>query len=107
MATAYFHGDSSCYGSMCRLSLPFLMRYPLVIGQGSLGTQEENGLQAAPRYSEAKPSPYAELMFNDFSKNVVPLVLTYNEEYEEDERTQRQAAGITEKICEKPGEAQR
>ena len=22
-------------------------------------------------------------MFNDFSKNVVPLVLTYNEEYEE------------------------
>lgn len=83
LATAYFHGDSSCYGSLCKMSLPFLMRYPLITGQGSLGTQEDNDLVASPRYTEAKPSPYSELMFNDFSKNVVPLVLTYNEEYEE------------------------
>lgn len=83
MAAAFIHGDSSCYGSLCKMSLPFLMRYPLIIGQGSLGTQEDNSLRSAARYTEAKPSSFAELLFNDYAKNVVPTFLTYNEEYEE------------------------
>ena len=83
LATSYFHGDQSCYGVLCKLSQPYLMRYPLIIGQGSLGTQADNDLVASARYTEAKPSPYAELMMEDFKKNVVPLKETYNGEFME------------------------
>ena len=83
LATSYFHGDAACYGALCKMAQPYLMRYPLVTGQGSLGTQEANGMQASARYTEAKPSIYADLMFNDFNKKVVPLKPTYNNEFEE------------------------
>lgn len=83
LATSYFHGDSSCYGALCKMSQDYLMRYPLIIGQGSLGTQENNDMKASSRYTEAKPSIYADLMMQDFKKNVVPLKETYNGEFME------------------------
>lgn len=83
LATSYFHGDSSCYGAMCKLSLPFLMRYPLVDGKGSLGTQESNDMQAASRYTNARPSIYSDLMMIDYKKNAVEVKPTYNNEYME------------------------
>ena len=83
LATSYFHGDQACYGVLCKMSLPYLMRYPLIQGQGSLGTQENNDIRASARYTEAKPSIYADLMMNDFKKNVVPLKETYNGEFME------------------------
>lgn len=83
LATSYFHGDAACYGALCKMAQPYLMRYPLVTGQGSLGTQEANGMQASARYTEVKPSIYADLMFNNFNKKVVPLKPTYNNEFEE------------------------
>ena len=83
LATSYFHGDAACYGVLCKMSQDFLMRYPLVQGQGSLGTQENNDMVASSRYTEAKPSIYADLMMNDFKKNVVPLKETYNGEFME------------------------
>lgn len=73
--------DSSCYDVLRKMSLEYLMRYPLVIGQGQLGSQESNELFSSSRYSEAKPSIYTDLMFNDFKKNTVPLKETYNGEY--------------------------
>ena len=83
LATSYFHGDQACYGVLCKMSQEYLMRYPLIQGQGSLGTQENNDMVASSRYTEAKPSKYADLMFNDFKKNVVPLKETYNGEFME------------------------
>lgn len=83
LATSYFHGDSSCYGVLCKLSQDYLMRYPLISGQGSLGTQENNDMVASSRYTEAKPSIYADIMMEDFKKNVVPLKETYNGEFME------------------------
>ena len=59
------------------------MRYPLIQGQGSLGTQESNDMVASSRYTEAKPSKYADLMMNDFKKKVVPEKETYNGEFME------------------------
>ena len=38
------------------MSQDYLMRYPLIQGQGSLGTQENNDMVASSRYTEAKPS---------------------------------------------------
>lgn len=83
LATSYFHGDQACYGVLCKMSQDYLMRYPLIEGQGSLGTQESNDMVASSRYTEAKPSKYADLMMNDFKKNVVPLKETYNGEFME------------------------
>lgn len=59
------------------------MRYPLIIGQGGLGTQEANGMVSSPRYTECKPSQYADLMFLDYKKKIVDEKETYNGEYME------------------------
>ena len=83
LSTAYFHGDASCYGALCKMAQTYLMRYPLIDGQGSLGTQAENGLQASARYTEARPSVFTDLMMLDYKKNIVPTITTYNNEYEE------------------------
>ena len=65
------------------MSQEFLMRYPLIQGQGGLGTQESNDMVASSRYTEAKPSKFADLMMIDYGKNVVPTKETYNGEYME------------------------
>lgn len=83
LMTSYFHGDQACYGVLCKMSQAFLMRYPLVDGQGSLGTQEANNVWASSRYTEAKPSIYTDLMMLDYGKNVVPTKETYNGEFQE------------------------
>ena len=83
LATSYYHGDASCYGVLCKLSQKYLMRYPLIHGQGALGTQENNELVASSRYTEAKPSIYADLMMIDYKKHPVPTKETYNGEYME------------------------
>ena len=83
LATSYYHGDAACYGVLSKMSQEFLMRYPLIHGQGGLGTQESNDMVASSRYTEAKPSKYADLMMNDFAKNVVPTKETYNGEFME------------------------
>ena len=49
LSTSYFHGDASCYGVLCKMAQEFLMRYPLITGQGSLGTQESNEMVASSR----------------------------------------------------------
>lgn len=83
LATSYFHGDAACYGVLRKMAQPFLMRYPLITGQGQLGTQENNDMFSSSRYTEAKPSVFSDLMMNDYKKNVVPTKETYNGEYME------------------------
>lgn len=83
LLTSYFHGDISCYGVLRKMSQDFLMRYPLVIPQGSLGTQEDNDMFSSSRYTEAKPSMFADLMMTDYSKNVVSKKETYTGEFME------------------------
>ena len=83
LASSYFHGDAACYGVLTKMSQTYLMRYPLIDGQGSLGTQESNSLVASSRYTEARPSKYADLMMEEYKKNVVPTKETYNGEYNE------------------------
>ena len=83
LASSYYHGDAACYGALCKMAQPYLMRYPLIDGEGNFGTQEGNGMEAASRYTNSRPSIYADLMFNNFKKNVVPVKETYNGEYYE------------------------
>lgn len=83
LMTSYFHGDQACYGVLCKMSQPYLMRYPLITGQGSLGTQENNDMVASSRYTEAKPSKFTDLMMEGFNKKPIPLKETYNGEFME------------------------
>lgn len=83
LATSYYHGDAACYGVLRKMAQEFLMRYPLVTGQGQLGTQESNDMFSSARYTEAKPSIFADLMMNNYKKNVVPVKETYNGEFME------------------------
>lgn len=83
LLTSYFHGDISCYGVLRKMSQDFLMRYPLVIPQGSLGTQEDNDMFSSSRYTEAKPSIFADLMMTDYNKDVVAKKETYTGEFME------------------------
>ena len=65
------HGDSSIYGTMVRLSQPWVMRYPLIDWHGSNGNQSGDG-PAAARYTEARLSKIAEdgLLQNIKKKNI-------------------------------------
>ena len=52
------HGDSSAYEAMVRLAQDFVMRYPLIDGQGNFGSRDGDGA-AAMRYTEARLTPIA------------------------------------------------
>lgn len=81
LLTSYIHGDQACYGVLVKMAQQYLMRYPLIEGQGSLGTQESNDMVASSRYTEAKPSIYSDLMMEDYEKNIVDKKPTYNDEF--------------------------
>ena len=80
LSYAYEHGDSALYDVLRNLSLPFMMRYPLIVGKGSLGTLEDADMFSAARYTECKNSVYAELMAVNAKKNGVDFIPTYTNE---------------------------
>lgn len=82
LSSSYEHGDIACYGVLCKMAQPYLMRYPLIDGD-NLGSQEANDMQASSRYTSSKPSKYSDLMMLNYKKNIVPTKLTYTEEYYE------------------------
>ena len=47
------HGDSSVYDTLVRMAQPWVMRYPLVDGQGNFGSVDGDSA-AAYRYTECK-----------------------------------------------------
>ncbi len=64
------HSDQSVYDAMVRLAQPFSLRYPLVDGQGNLGSIDGDN-PAAMRYTEVRLSPIAELMVPDLAQDTV------------------------------------
>ena len=58
------HGDSSVYFTMARLAQDWIMRYPLVDGQGNFGSVDGDD-PAAMRYTEARLRKIAEDMLVD------------------------------------------
>ncbi len=67
------HGDSSVYLAMVRLAQDFVMRAPLVDGQGNFGSIDGDS-PAAMRYTEARLSALAETMLQDLQMNTVSWV---------------------------------
>src|SRR5262249_54881967 len=64
------HGDPSVYDAMVRLSQPWVMRVPLVDGQGNFGSPDGDEA-AAYRYTEAKLLPAAIELLSELGKRTV------------------------------------
>jgi DNA gyrase subunit A len=73
------HGDSSVYDAAVRMAQPFAMRYPLIEGQGNMGS-EDGDAPAAYRYTEMRLSPLAEALMSDMERDTVPLHPTYKQD---------------------------
>ncbi len=71
------HGDSAVYDAMVRMAQDFVLRYPLILGQGNFGSIDGDSA-AAMRYTEAKLSPIAEYLLLDIEKNTVDFVPNYD-----------------------------
>ncbi|NNJ90555.1 MAG: DNA topoisomerase IV subunit A [Gammaproteobacteria bacterium] len=65
------HGDSACYEAMVLMAQAFSYRYPLVDGQGNWGSQDDPKSFAAMRYTEAKLTPYAQVLLKELGQGTV------------------------------------
>ncbi|MDQ2906416.1 MAG: DNA gyrase subunit A [Ktedonobacteraceae bacterium] len=73
------HGDVSVYEAAVRMAQPFTMRYPLIEGQGNMGS-EDGDAPAAYRYTEMRLSPFVEALMADMECDTVPLHPTYKQD---------------------------
>lgn len=77
------HGDSACYEAMVLMAQPFSYRYPLVDGQGNWGSPDDPKSFAAMRYTEARLSPYADMLLAELQLGTVDWVLNFDATLEE------------------------
>ena len=76
------HGEGVVYPTLVRLAQDWVMRYPLVDGQGNFGSIDGDA-PAAMRYTEARLTHLAVEMLADLEKNTVDLRPNYDETREE------------------------
>ena len=84
MGQLHPHGDTSIYDAACRLSLDFIMRYPLIDGHGNFGSIDGDSA-AAQRYTEMRPKEILNLMNNGINENAVEMKPNFSEEILEPE----------------------
>jgi DNA gyrase subunit A len=70
MGNYHPHGDLSIYDAMVRMSQPWVMRSPLIDGQGNFGSPDGDGA-AAYRYTEAKLLPLAIELLDELDRQTV------------------------------------
>lgn len=71
------HGDSAIYDTLVRLAQPWVMRAPLVNGQGNFGSPG-NDPAAAMRYTECRMAPLAMEMVRDIDEETVDFQPNYD-----------------------------
>ncbi|MDP9821305.1 DNA gyrase subunit A [Nocardioides massiliensis] len=71
------HGDSAIYDTLVRLAQPWVMRAPLVNGQGNFGSPG-NDPAAAMRYTECRMAPLALEMVRDIDEDTVDFQANYD-----------------------------
>ena len=76
------HGDSSVYMALVRMAQSWVMRYPLIDGQGNFGSIDGDS-PAAMRYTEARLRKIGEDMAEDLYKETVDFVPNYDNVEEE------------------------
>jgi DNA gyrase subunit A len=76
------HGDASVYDTMVRMAQDWVLRYPLIDGQGNFGSVDGDP-PAAYRYTEARMSPIAMTLVDDIDKNTVDFQDNFSAETQE------------------------
>ena len=76
------HGDVAIYDAMVRMAQDWVLRVPLVHGQGNFGSVDGDP-PAAYRYTEAKLAAAAEYLMRELRQETVDLRPTYNNETNE------------------------
>ncbi|MCB1303911.1 MAG: DNA gyrase subunit A [Leptospiraceae bacterium] len=76
------HGDSAAYDTMVRMAQNFVMRVPLVEGQGNFGSVDGDN-PAAYRYTEARLTRAAEELLKDIDKNTVDFLPNFDDTKQE------------------------
>ncbi|TIC83012.1 DNA gyrase subunit A [Nocardioides sp. GY 10127] len=71
------HGDSAIYDTLVRLAQPWVMRNPLIHGQGNFGSPG-NDPAAAMRYTECRMAPLAMEMVRDIDQDTVDFGPNYD-----------------------------
>jgi DNA gyrase subunit A len=71
------HGDTAIYDTLVRLAQPWVMRAPLVDGQGNFGSPG-NDPAAAMRYTECRMAPLALEMVRDIDEDTVDFTPNYD-----------------------------
>ncbi len=71
------HGDSAIYDTIVRMAQPWVMRAPLILGQGNFGSPGNDGA-AAMRYTECKMAPLAMEMVRDIDQDTVDFRPNYD-----------------------------
>jgi DNA gyrase subunit A len=71
------HGDTAIYDTLVRLAQPWVMRNPLIHGQGNFGSPG-NDPAAAMRYTECRMAPLAMEMVRDIDKDTVEFQPNYD-----------------------------
>ncbi|MEO5709182.1 MAG: DNA gyrase subunit A [Nocardioidaceae bacterium] len=71
------HGDTAIYDTLVRLAQPWVMRAPLVDGQGNFGSPG-NDPAAAMRYTECRMAPLAMEMVRDIDEDTVNFTPNYD-----------------------------
>src|SRR4051812_34882810 len=77
MGSFHPHGDQSIYDALVRLAQDFASRYPLVDGQGNFGNIDGDN-PAAYRYTEARMTDVARLLFEGIDEDGVPFRPNYD-----------------------------
>ncbi len=71
------HGDTAIYDTLVRLAQPWVMRAPLINGQGNFGSPG-NDSAAAMRYTECRMAPLAMEMVRDIDEETVDFQPNYD-----------------------------
>ncbi|MBY4894635.1 DNA topoisomerase IV subunit A [Rhodobacteraceae bacterium N5(2021)] len=84
MGNYHPHGDAAIYDAMARLAQDFVIRYPLVDGQGNFGNIDGDN-PAAARYTEARMTAMAEALLEGLSEDAVNFRDNYDGTLQEPE----------------------
>jgi len=77
MGNYHPHGDAAIYDALVRMTQPFVLRYPLVHGEGNFGSVD--GLEPASfRYTECKLTKIAEELLVELKQKTVEMRPTYD-----------------------------
>ncbi len=77
MGNYHPHGDAAIYDALVRMAQPFVLRYPLVHGEGNFGSVDGHDA-ASYRYTECKLLPIAEELLAELRQRTVDMRANYD-----------------------------